>query len=147
MDVIIDFIVDNAIRVSKQIKLGKGNIDGQTAITFSINYSALTSLGEAFQLTEKDELLPWLAWLLQSGGNVVIDDYRVAKIGNRLGRSGLNYTMIEGGTYSPGDAGSRRLIGTADDNFITRAIADNLRLFRNIVSQEFKKSLQGIKIF
>jgi len=146
MDAIIDFIVDNSLIIRKKFSFSRNNFSAETSIDFNVNYDRLTSLSEAFQLTEKDELLPWLAWLIQSGGSVVITGYRVAlRRNNRLGRSGQPYRMSRRGTYSPGDLGDANLIGTEEENFITKAILDNSRSFRRIAIRELERALGEIR--
>ena len=67
--------------------------------------------------TEAGASLPWLQWLLTSGDAIIITGYSVEYKGSPTSRSG-SAIMVPNGVFKVDSSFS----GTADDNFISRAI-------------------------
>jgi len=108
--------------VANSVTLGISNADrrfkNQTLITLYIqpsNYNNLLTLSIAEQ-DIKGGTIPWLEWLLLRGDEIIIYDYSVEY--GPYGRSG-GARMEPGGFFRVNPIYS----GTADDNFITRIIA------------------------
>lgn len=80
------------------------------------DYSDIINMSEAILVTERRDSLPWLEWMLLSGGNIVIGNYHV-EFGN-WGRTG-GAIMVRGGSWGV----PKQYAGTAQNNFITNAIA------------------------
>jgi hypothetical protein len=67
--------------------------------------------------TEAGASLPWLQWLLTAGDAIIVTGYRVEYSGSPASRSG-GAIMVPKGVFKVDSSFS----GTADDNFISRAI-------------------------
>jgi hypothetical protein len=107
------------------------------------NYSDLLSLPAAYQdRTSSDggrvngPPLEWLRWLLLEGGARIILDYEVV-VGERTGRSGLQYVMRQSRGQSWSVPGQFQ--GSAEDNFITRAIDSRLSIIEQRVFKFIKR--------
>ena len=94
------------------------------------NFSNLLSLPEGFvQDTKSGSQLHWLKWLLQEGNRVIITGYHYEpKAG--LGRS-------KGGFMSKGSMWRipPQFAGTADSNFITKALANKEKDIQKLLEQ------------
>jgi hypothetical protein len=94
------------------------NLNGGFTLTMQpSNFSNLLSLPIAEQPIEKGGSIPWLEWLLKAGDSVVVADFGV-EFGPH-GRTGK--ARMARGKSSPYKVNSS-FSGTADNNFITRAI-------------------------
>jgi hypothetical protein len=82
-----------------------------------VDYSRALGLGDAIVTTEKGQKLPWLYWMLFEGAGQVVDGYSVEF--GPFGRTGGAH-MVEGIDGSWGVPAE--FAGTANDNFITRAV-------------------------
>ena len=67
--------------------------------------------------TEAGASLPWLQWLLTAGDAIIVTGYSVEYSGSPTSRSG-GAIMVPKGVFKVDSSFS----GTADDNFISRAI-------------------------
>ena len=110
----------SAIVSSIDVNIDKLNVNMQGGFTLTIqptNYTNLLSLSIAEQDIEGGSTIPWLDWLLNLGDSIVVASFGV-EFGNH-GRTGLAHMSKGFAPYKVNSAFS----GTADDNFITRAIA------------------------
>lgn len=116
-----------SVRVQKAVASSSG-IKGGVLITLQpTDYSNLFSLPVATQITEKGESLPWLQWLLTFGQQVIIADFGVSY--GPTGRTG-------GGSMKAGAVPFKvntQYAGTADRNFITRAVDQISPQIQNII--------------
>jgi hypothetical protein len=96
--------------------VGGGFAGGIKIRAIRSDYSDVLSMSDANLITEKDEELPWLRWMLLDGGSLIIADYNVKFQSNR-GRTGGGF-MIEGRGWSIPEPFS----GSSGDNFVTRAV-------------------------
>jgi hypothetical protein len=117
MNVIIDKFLSGIQVNLRQTNFSKNFFVGGFVIKSSSSYASILRLPEASFTTEKGEKLDWLEWLLLEGNNVIIADYRFKALGGK-GRTGGGL-MLKGGTWRVPPESA----GTANDNFITRAIA------------------------
>lgn len=87
-------------------------------------------LGNAYGnvITEQGELLPWLEWLLTAGNAVVISGYSVEYGPNPNSRTGAA-VMIPVGFFKV----DSKYSGTAENNFITRALANKEKEISEII--------------
>jgi hypothetical protein len=67
--------------------------------------------------TDKGELLPWLKWLLLEGDSIIINQYHVSYGTYPTSRTG-EAIMLPGSVFKV----DSQFSGTAEDNFITRAL-------------------------
>jgi hypothetical protein len=128
----------NAVVESLQVKTEKvrGNRNGVSGgVTLSIqpsDYSNLLTLPVAMQALEIEGSVPWLEWLLFAGDSIIIANYGV-EYGAGLGRSGgahmVNLKDAPLGPYKVNSAFS----GTADNNFITRAMSRASGAIKNAI--------------
>jgi hypothetical protein len=64
-------------------------------------------------------LIPWLAWLLLEGDQVIFDEYRVKYVNSKESRTGGAVMVRKGSFRIP-----PQLSGTAESNFITKALVE-----------------------
>lgn len=113
-----------AIANSVDIKIKSSNIgksELQNFLTIYIqrsDFKNLLSLEAANIVTERGTQLPWLQWLLLAGDAVLISEYSVKYSSFSTSRSG-GAIMIPVGIFQVDPSFS----GTADNNFITRALS------------------------
>jgi hypothetical protein len=98
------------------IAVGNSLNGGITIQAVVDNYENIINMDDAIVVTEKRDLLYWLQWMLLDGSSVIIQNYEVEF--GPYGRTGGAH-MILGGTWNV----PSQYAGTANDNFITRAIA------------------------
>jgi hypothetical protein len=117
--------IANAVAQSIIIKFKPFNIKltsgGYNIRVQPLDYLNLLSLPEAVVITEKGVSLPWLDWLLTYGDSIIIADFGV-KYSTGKGRAGGGYMLPTERPFSVNAAYS----GTVDDNFITRAIMNQI---------------------
>ena len=121
--------ITNSLSVQAQKAIASSSgIKGGVLITLQPNdYSNLFSLSVATQITERGEALPWLQWLLTFGQQVIIADFGVEY--GPHGRTG-------GGRMAKGSVPFKvnsQYAGTADRNFITRAVDQISPQIQNII--------------
>lgn len=97
------------------------------------DFDDILALPEASYFTDKQQLIPWLQWLIIEGDKVIVRDYDFSVRNNRFSRTGLGI-MVEG-------AGRRWKVpaefsGTVQNNFITRALRDADREIEDIIINE-----------
>lgn len=98
----------------------RGNIL-RTKISVTLNdtiYYVLIDLPEAVTVTEQNDVLPWLEWLLFEGGKILIKDHHVEAITGK-GRSGLAIMVPSSSWQVPSE-----FQGTINNNWITRTLSD-----------------------
>lgn len=120
------------------------------------DFSTILQLPEAVQDPEGrgSVTIPWLNWLLRSGGSEVTSSFGVRKNirlgrGVIIGRSGLPYIMIEIGRFG---TQNRYIVpsnhqGVAGNNFITRALEESredFRAFLKEIGNDIKQGLKGV---
>lgn len=83
------------------------------------DFTDVMALDEGYQITEKEEALHWLQWLLLAGDQVIIKDYVIVEGGLFHGRAGSKIMRARGGgTWSV----PPQFRGNIDDNWVTRAV-------------------------
>ena len=104
------------------------------------NLSDVINLPEGDVVTEKDQVLPWLRWLLTFGDKIIISEYEI-KLEQGKGRSRGGYMISE-------KAGVWRVppeySGTRHDNWLTRALNNNSTAYFSIIERVIKDELQRI---
>lgn len=103
------------------------------------DYSDVLSLSEAtiiYQSSKSDGRLEWLRWLLLEGGNTIISEYEFQP-DRGMGRTGFGIMVQKtgGGWSVPSE-----YAGTANDNFITRALSN----FNLEIEQALSKVFKGL---
>jgi len=78
--------------------------------------------------------LPWLSWLLTRGNEIIIQEYGVL-YGSGFGRTDGAKMSNKKAPFMVDPAYS----GTADNNFITRALAPHQRAISNIIKEELTR--------
>lgn len=96
------------------------------------SHENLLSLKEAYQETEMGEI-PWLKWLLHMGDSVIIGDFGVKYTNS--GRSG-GAIMIK--NYNAPFRVDSNYSGTAENNFITRALNNKINEIQETAWQIIK---------
>jgi|694.fasta_scaffold78890_7 hypothetical protein len=112
--------VAQSVNIDVDTRNRAGNIVGGYNINVQpITYLNLLNLPTSIIITEKDEELPWLDWLLNYGDAAVVYNYRVL-YKNNVGRSEMAIMVPSSRFFRVNEQFS----GTMDNNFITRAISD-----------------------
>lgn len=105
---------------------------------FQADFEDILASPAAVQMTEKEQYLPWLEWLIIRGDKVIIKDYRF-----RLGR--YRSSRTGGGLMFHKDGGLWRVppeySGTKSNNWFTRAIEDSLVFIENLISDSIVRRL------
>lgn len=130
----IVYAIANSVDVKiKNLNMGKTGL--QSFLTIYIqrsDFKNLLSLEVATVVTEKGAQLPWLEWLLLAGDAVLISEYGVKYGSFEASRSG-GAIMIPVGVFQVDPTFS----GTADNNFITRALSG----YTDMISQILEKNI------
>lgn len=131
----------------KQPQLKGATLSSRLTISVgAANYSDILGLPAATQMRTdaknrvvKGPPLEWLRWLLLEGANRIVIDYDVTTSGG-LGRSGLPFQMRKRRGRSWDVPGDHQ--GTAEDNFITRAITNKLPIIEKRVFEYLRNSVR-----
>lgn len=124
---IISSIVSTIDVQIQRVRSSGANISGGLRITVQpSDHSNLLSLPIATQAIRGGSL-PWLKWLLTLGDTIIIADFGVEY--GPHGRSGGGRMVSGNRPFKVNSAFS----GTADDNFITRAMARNKTLIEDAI--------------
>jgi hypothetical protein len=124
----------SAIMDSLEVKVQKVDAElngGLTLIMQPSDFANLLSLPVAEQPIEKGGRIPWLRWLLTMGDSVVVADFGV-EFGPH-GRTGK--ARMARGKFSPYKVNSS-FSGTAENNFVTRAIERAYPAIKDIIRKE-----------
>lgn len=142
MDVIIDHIINRVLVIGTNIEKTGGKIHIQFSLNFKVDYGSLLSISEAFQLTEKGSVLPWLYWLIAGRGQEGVQGFEIDNKSPTIGRSGLPYRMVKSNnSYIPGSEDSSS-VGTIDDNYITRALNSARTKMQVKIRREIQKAIK-----
>jgi len=107
------------------------------------NYSDVLTLPEATYIYQnyknRQVIIDWLRWLLLEGGGIIISGYSFYKESGE-GRTGMGIMKEDGGSW----AVPQEFVGTAEDNFATRALSDKgfQATLDDIVRQEITKGIK-----
>lgn len=131
---IIDAVADSVYVEVRRIRATKGRFGGGVTIKVQpTGYSNLLSLPVAKQEI-RDGSLPWLSWLLTRGDDIIIADFGV-EYGSMYGRTGGARMSEE---FAPFRV-DPRYSGTAENNFITRALAPYGKSITSIIKEEISR--------
>lgn len=129
--------IADAVANSVNVQVQKAKVNGQKlsgGITVNVQPASLLnvlSLPEAVQITEQGVSLPWLEWLTTYGNQIIIVDFGV-EYGAGLGRTGGAHMVSSARPFQVNSS----FAGTADDNFISRAI--------NSIRPQLQKEIERI---
>ena len=128
--------VSNAVFVSsKPVKASAGSLSGGITINLQpSDYAELLALSSAKQPTEKGIVLPWLDWLLNLGDAIIIADFGVEY--GPHGRTGGGHMVSEERPFKVDTLYS----GTAENNFVTRALARIQKQISDVIISSIKKT-------
>ena len=139
IDGILGIMVDNVVLDFKQIS-GKTKLRGNLRVRMiQGDYRDIISSSQAYQLTEKNQELKWLEWLLTLGSDVIIREYDFVEGQNFGSRSRT------GGGIMVKNARRKRWFvpyehsGTTENNFITRAIDKSEEKIYQAIMEELEK--------
>lgn len=137
---IIETIQNGIVAQYKQIRVvNKDLVGGITVGAIQADFQDLLSLPLSRVITEKQDELPWLEWLLTRGDEIIITDYRVKFISGK-GRSG-QALMIEGDkAYWKVPVG---VSGTIKNNWFTRMVKLSFNVIDEKVSKFIEKELNA----
>lgn len=139
VDAIIQKIADNMEAEFKPVKARAGGFTGGLELRVLVNnFSDILSMSEAFVLTEKGQVLPWLEWLLIKGNKLIISDHEIHLIGGH-GRSG-GAIMVKN-TASAWRVPSQ-YSGVMSDNWLTRALTLGQDTYLDMIKTILEQELQ-----
>ena len=139
----VDFVKSIVLTIANNIQLdfypikltGSSLSGGFTFYVAQEDFADILSLSEATITTDKAQILPWLEWLLLQGNKIIISEHKL-KFSPANSRS-HSFIMVQ-------DTGSfwsvpPQFAGTIKDNWITRALEDNIKAIQTIVATEMKR--------
>lgn len=139
VDSLVDRFVESITYNIDKVRIKNNQIDGR--LVFSIlsqtTLEEILSSSEANVLTEKGSSLPWLKWLLLSGADPLILEYKLLEgkkgnfKGSRTGKAIMIRPKSGDGSWSVPPA----YAGTIDNNWITRAIDSAKSEIENVLSK------------
>lgn len=123
LDEIIRIIVDSIeVKVNK-LKPSGDQIFGGLEIQFTkSNFKDLLDSPAATYVTDKGQTIEWLRWLLLEGDKIIVRTYQIGIDPKNYARTGLGEIMINSPQKLGGWAVPPEYAGTAENNFITRAL-------------------------
>jgi hypothetical protein len=132
---IINAIVNSVYVEVRRVRATAGKLSGGVTIGIQpMGYQNLLTLPGAQQQIEDGSSLPWLSWLLTRGNEIIIQEYGVL-YGSGFGRTDGAKMSNKKAPFMVDPAYS----GTADNNFITRALAPHQRAISNIIKEELTR--------
>ena len=118
IDTIVEMWTNSIQVVPVSVRTYGTDLKGGFKLNFiKMDWSDVLNTPDAFYTTDKGRVIPWLEWLLLRGDEEIIKDYDVMFTSG--GRTGLAI-MVKGDKkrwHVPVD-----FMGTARDNFVTRAL-------------------------
>lgn len=136
---IVDIWINNIKIENDPIKIAGGQmIGGFTINMIKSDYSdVLSSSGAQITDSNTGSLIPWLDWLLLKGGSILVANYEVKLGPTPRSRTG-NAIMVS----SKKDwRMPPEFAGTAEDNWVYRAIRKLDTAIENIIRQEIERAI------
>ena len=129
-------VVSNAIFVTnKPVKATANNFTGGIIINMQpLDYSELLALPSGSQMTERGLALPWLDWLLNLGDAIIIADFGVEY--GPHGRTGGAHMTTKERPFKV----DTQYSGTAENNFVTRALAGVQKQINDVIISNIKRT-------
>ena len=128
--------------------VGKTKIDGGINIyAFIDDFSDILGLSAAEVITDKNESLPWLQWLLIEGNRIIINGYYISYSPHYNPESRAGGTLMrKAGKKSPVDNWRvpAQYSGTVDNNWITRAIDSSEKLIEKIIFGAVTRNIRKV---
>lgn len=116
---IIDYWVNNIIVSKKRATASGSQLDASFTIKMiRSDYEDVLASNEATVTTTKGQELPWLEWLLKFGDRAIVREYDVRFGINKRSRSGVAFMVRSKRSWGV----PPQFAGTADNNFVTRAL-------------------------
>ncbi len=140
LDAIIDTLVSSVIVTPIKVISRAGKLTGGLRIqAFRADFADIFSLAEAKVITEKDQELPWLEWLLTRGDEVIIFDYKIDF--GPFGRSGAAIMVKDSASIWRVPPG---VSGTIRKNWITKAVDDAIKFIEKFLSNSIEKNIDKV---
>ncbi len=140
LDQIVRIIVDSIEVKVKKLKNVGDIIEGGLEIDFvKSNFKDLTELPVASYVTDKGVKIEWLRWLLLEGDKIIVRSYTIGIDPKDYARTGLGEIMIPSYKKAGGWRVPPEFSGTAEDNFITRALIE----VSHEINRLMERSLSG----
>lgn len=136
LSTLLDFWKNITAKYTPVAIKGDSLIGGFSISMIPSDYSDVLSSSAATVVTEKNQTLNWLEWLLLFGNKTIIKDYTVELGSNPKSRTNM---AIMKGTVSGKWSVPHQYSGTQDNNWITRSI-DNIS---NDIEKLFIKELKS----
>lgn len=140
VDSVIDIWIQNIIVNYSAPVVRSSTISGGFSISaIQSDYSDVLSNDSAVIVDSvSGAVLPWLEWLLLSGGQIIVRNYRVKMGSNRASRTGMAI-MVE----SPGDSWRvpPEFAGTSNNNWVTRALSKIDDKILDIIQLEIERKI------
>lgn len=137
VNMIIQTLDNINVKSKKIIIKGGEQLSGGFELTMiPSSYSSILSLPEATFKTEKGKDLHWLEWLLLLGNETIIKDYEVKLGPDPRSRTGM---AVMRGVVSGKWSVPPQFAGTANNNWITRAIDSVDNDIENLITTNMRK--------
>lgn len=135
----------------KQLRRRGSNIyGGYTVYIVESNFRKVLNLPDSQINTEKGQTLNWLKWMLLDGDRIILNNAFI-KFGNfKASRSGGAIVVeskrdpVKGWTsmQSMGWSVPKEHSGTQDNNWVTRALFDNIESILDIIGEAVKEAIE-----
>lgn len=126
MDEIIDILSQQVeVQYRRMRMTGSGFFGGLLFYIFEDDFNKVLASSASTIQTDKKQDLPWMEWLLKDGDKIIIKEYEVDFRNSKASRSGKAIMIPTSGGFWKVPA---QFAGVANNNWISRAITDNLQL-------------------
>lgn len=139
VDLAVDYFLNTLNVVNKGVKYSATNISGGLKLTFLSNVD-INNIANNTNIVVNDikgYSIPWLDWLLLRGTSIIIKNYSVKFGANPRSRSGDAIMISSKSSWSVPAA----FAGSADSNWITRAISKVENNINSIIQKNIERQL------
>lgn len=110
---------------------------GMTLYAFDASFKDLLNSQYAHVITDKNQQIEWLRWLLIEGDRIVVDEYSVNYVNSPRSRSGGALMVKDGRMFRVNPIYS----GTVTDNWITRIASVYQSFFEAVINTSIQRHL------
>lgn len=139
VDLAVDYFLNTLNVVNKGVKYSATNISGGLKLTFlsNVDINNIANNPNIVVNDAKGYSIPWLDWLLLRGTSIIIKNYSVKFGANPISRSGDAIMISSKSSWSV----PASFAGSADSNWITRAISKVENNINSIIQKNIERQL------
>lgn len=142
LDVIVDTLIKSVVVEAKRVSVrSKRLTGGLTVKAFQADFQDLLGLPEGQVITAKNELLPWLEWLLIRGDEIIVQEYRIDFGSHPQSRSGKAIMISDEASVWRVPPG---VSGTIRNNWITRTVEKSFQFIDRFLSNSIQKNIDKV---